>query len=236
MTPMKILYAHGFASGPLSKKGVAVRDHLVSKGFPPDQLELLDLRVPTPTGLRLSRMIEVVRAAAGPRTLVIGSSLGGLACARAAELARADGKADRKAGGKIVGAVLMAPAFRFADRWRARLGELAWEQWRREGVYGYDDHATGGTLDVDFGFVEDAARVDGGGGDSPIRDDAFPDVDVPTVVVHGVRDDVVDPWLSRTWAATRPNVSLVEVDDDHQLLASIPIILREIDRMLERLG
>jgi len=47
---------------------------------------------------------------------------------------------------------------------------------------------------------------------------------------------VVDPWLSRTWSATRPNVALVEVDDDHQLLASIPVVLGEIDRMLERLG
>src|SRR3954467_8931117 len=39
---MKILYCHGFASGPLSSKGRAVRDHLATRGVPVD---LLDLRV-----------------------------------------------------------------------------------------------------------------------------------------------------------------------------------------------
>jgi len=216
--PLKILYAHGFASGPLSKKGVAVRDHLAARGL---EVTLLDLRVPTPNGLRLSRMIEVVREhiGDGERALVIGSSLGGLTCARAAER-----------DPRIVATVLMAPAFRFADRWRARLGELEWATWQREGTYRYDDHATGGSLDVDFGFVEDAARTDG------VGPDAWPDVTVPTTIVHGVRDEVVAPWLSRTFAATRPNVSLVEVDDDHQLLGSIPVILAEIDRMLARVG
>ena len=94
-----------------------------------------------------------------------------------------------------------------------------------------------GALDVDFGFLEDAAQVDGGGGTLPVREgEAWPDVKVPTTIVHGVRDEVVDPWLSRTFAATRPNVTLVEVDDDHQLLGSVPVILREIDRMLAVLG
>lgn len=219
---MKILYAHGFASGPLSKKGVAVRDHLAARGL---TVHLLDLRVPTPTSLRLSRMIDVVLAGVEERTLVIGSSLGGLTCARAAER-----------DPRIVGAVLMAPALRFADRWRDRMGVVEWDKWRREGTYRYDDHATGGSLDVDFGFLEDVAQVDGGGADWPVQPSAWPDVTVPTTIIHGVRDDVVDPWLSRTWSATRANVSLVEVDDDHQLLSSIPVILREIDRMLERLG
>lgn len=222
MAPLKILYAHGFASGPLSKKGVAVRDHLAARGL---TVELLDLRVPSPSGLRLSAMIDVVLRAAGERTFVIGSSLGGLTCARAAER-----------DPRIVAALLQAPALRFADRWRARMGELDWAKWRREGTFRYEDHSIpGGALDVEFAFMEDVSAVDGGGGDRPVREDAWPNVTVPTTVVHGVRDEVVDPWLSRTWSSTRPNVTLVEVDDDHQLLSSVPVILREIDRMLEKL-
>lgn len=212
MANPKILYAHGFASGPLSKKGVAVRDHLAGRGL---AVELLDLRVPTPNELRLSRMVEVVREAIGDAddVLAIGSSLGGLTVARAAER-----------DPRITRTVLLAPAFRFAERWRARMGELEWEKWRRDGRYRVDDHATGGALEIDFGFMEDAARTDV----------EWPDVKVPTTIVHGVRDESVDPWLSRTFAATRPHVTLVEVDDDHQLLASIDVILREVDRVLER--
>jgi pimeloyl-ACP methyl ester carboxylesterase len=208
---MKILYCHGFASGPLSSKGRAVRDHLEKRGMP---VELLDLRVPSPTGLRLSRMIEVVRDACGPRTLAIGSSMGGLTVAHAAAQ-----------DPRILATVLLAPAFRFVDRWRARLGETEWQRWKREGTYRYDDHATGGTLDVEFGMMEDAERTDVG----------WPDVRVPTTIVHGLRDETVDPELSRTFAKDRPNVRLVEVDDGHQLLQSVEVITREIDAMIARL-
>jgi pimeloyl-ACP methyl ester carboxylesterase len=213
MPSLKILYAHGFASGPLSKKGVAVREHLAERGL---SVELLDLRVPSPTGLRLSRMIEVVRDAIGDadRALAIGSSLGGLSVAHAAER-----------DPRIVATVLLAPAFRIAERWRARMGEADWAKWQRDGSFAYEDHATGGTLDVDFGFIEDAARVD--------RD--WPDVRVPTTIIHGRNDESVDPELSRTYAATRSNVRLLEVEDDHQLLRSLDVICAEIDRAIASL-
>ena len=206
---MRILYAHGFASGPLSKKGVAVRDHLAARGLP---VELLDLRVPTPTGLRLSSMIEVVRAAAGERTLAIGSSLGGLAVAHTAVI-----------DPRIVATILLAPALRLAERWRRRMGEADFARWEREGTFRYDDHTTpGGKLDVDFGFIQDAARVDV----------SWPEVSVPTTIIHGTRDQTVDPELSRTYAETRHNVRLVEVEDDHQLLRSLDVICSELDRSL----
>jgi uncharacterized protein len=208
---MRILYAHGFASGPLSKKGVAVREHLQKRGL---DVELLDLRVPSPTGLRLSRMVEVVREATGDNTLAIGSSLGGLTVAHAAAI-----------DPRIRATVLLAPAFRVAERWRARLGEEDWARWQREGTYTYDDHATGGKLAVDFAFIQDAARVDV----------SWPEVSVPTTIIHGRYDETVDPELSRTYASTRDNVRLVEVEDDHQLLRSIDVICAEIDRAVTTL-
>lgn len=210
MPDLKIIYAHGFASGPLSKKGVAVREHLAKRGL---TVELLDLRVPSPSGLRLSRMIDVVRDAIGgaARALAIGSSLGGLAVAYAAER-----------DPRIAATVLLAPAFRVAERWRRRMGEDDWAKWQRDGVFVYEDHATAGTLDVDFGFMEDAAEVDR----------SWPDLRVPTTIIHGKNDATVEPELSRTFAATRPNVRLLEVDDDHQLLRSLDVIRAEIDRAI----
>jgi uncharacterized protein len=212
---MKILYCHGFASGPLSSKGRAVRDRLAGRGI---AVDLLDLRVPSPERLRLSHMIDVVCAATEghERVLAIGSSLGGLTVARAAERDR-----------RIAATVLLAPAFRLAERWRLRMGDAEWARWQRDGSYAYDDHTTpGGKIHVDFGFIEDAARVDAG----------WPDLRVPTAIVQGLRDETVDPELARTFATGREDVRLIEVDDEHQLLGSLDVIHAEIDRAIELLA
>lgn len=210
---VQIVYGHGFASGPGSSKGRAVRDHLARRGL---EVQLLDLRVPAADRLRLSSMIEVVReavAADGRPALVIGSSLGGLTAARAAER-----------DPRIAAVVLLAPAFDLVRRWRERMGEEEWARWQGDGVYPYDDHTTpGSVLEVDFGFIEDAERVDVG----------WPEPRVPTTIVHGLRDATVDPATSRAFAAAHPAVRLVEVDDDHQLLGSLDLICAEIDRALD---
>ena len=88
-----------------------------------------------------------------------------------------------------------------------------------------DDHATQTKARVDFGFVEEAARIDSKNG-------GWPDVRVPTLIVHGVHDDVVDIGLSREWARARRHVRLVEVDDGHELVRSIELIARESERHL----
>ena len=48
---MKILYLHGFASSPLSRKGVAFDEYLSARGH---QLQRLDLRLPNRDQLRVS--------------------------------------------------------------------------------------------------------------------------------------------------------------------------------------
>ena len=60
----------------------------------------------------------------------------------------------------------------------------------------------------------------------------WPDVRVPTLIVHGSKDDVVDPELSRAWARGKRHVRLVEVDDEHELSASVARIAEEAERFL----
>src|SRR5262245_36765989 len=79
---VRFLYAHGFASGPASKQGVALERHFAERGL---RLELLDLRVPSFEHLRFSHMLEVVRAAVDGPAVLLGSSLGALTVARVAE-------------------------------------------------------------------------------------------------------------------------------------------------------
>jgi len=207
---VRYLYLHGFASGPNSKKGVAFTEHFAAKGI---AIERLDLRVPSFEHLRLSAMIDEARAAIGgpdERAIVLGSSLGGLTAARLAEQEP-----------RVRAVVLLAPAFQLAERWRESLGE-AFEDWRRTGWREVHDYTTGGTARVDFGFVEDAAAVDVG----------FPEVRVPTLILHGTGDDVVPIARSREFAKALPNVRLVELDDGHELVASIPTLLAETERFL----
>ncbi len=225
-----LLYAHGFASGPRSSKGTALARELAARGH---SLELLDLRVPDREKLRLSAMIDVVRRAIpeGARALGIGSSLGGLTMARAAER-----------DPRIVGLVLLAPAFRLVERWRERMGGDAWERWNYAGTTPYEDFAEGGTLNVDFGFIDDAVEVDGeltsAYGSAEGIGPRWPDVRVPTVILHGVHDETVAVGLSRTFAKTRPNVRLIELDDDHRLSkpASLEVLFAEVEAMRARVA
>jgi len=208
------LYMHGFASGPGSRKAVALAEHFAGRGI---ELARLDGRVPSFERWRLSAMIDVIRGAIGDgtdRAVVFGSSLGGLAAARAAEL-----------DARICALVLLAPAFRIAERWPARIGEDAFRAWERSGWIEVHDHVTDAPARMHFDFIRDAREVEG-------RSGGTPDVRVPTLVIHGARDDVVDPALSRAWVAGKRHVRLVEVDDEHELAASIPLIIARAEEFL----
>jgi pimeloyl-ACP methyl ester carboxylesterase len=166
-------------------------------------------------------MISHVQAHIGSerdRAVLIGSSLGGLAACRVAE---------RDA--RACALVLMAPAFRIVERWRQRLGEDKWREWKETGYCEVDDYANGGQARVGYGFVEDIEAVEAEG-------DGWPDVRVPTLVFHGVRDDAVDIRLSREWAHGKRHVRLVELDDGHDLGQSIERILMETTLFLAPQG
>jgi pimeloyl-ACP methyl ester carboxylesterase len=202
---MRYLYLHGFASGPQSTKGIAFEKHYAARGI---AIARLDLRVPSFEHLRLSAMIDTVRGALTGPTVLIGSSLGGLTAAHVGDP-------------RIEALVLMAPAFGLVARWREQLG-TAWDEWQRSGWRQVTDYTTGQPARIDFGFVEDVGRIDRG----------VPRIDCPTLILHGTRDETVPIGRSRELAKQQPNVRLVELDDGHELVASLPAILAETDRFL----
>lgn len=208
----RFLYLHGFASGPGSAKGVALARHFERAGV---LLQRLDVRVPSLERLRTSAMLETVRAAIGgaaDRAVLLGSSLGGLT---AAEVAARDPR--------VAALVLLAPALELVPRWRQRLGEDGWRRWQESGWLETLDHVSGQPARVDFGFITDAQEQLAADG---------PDVRVPTLILHGRGDDVVDIAVSRAFAAGRRHVRLVELEDGHALVASLPRIIEEADRFL----
>jgi len=72
------------------------------------------------------------------------------------------------------------------------------------------------------GFIADVEAIDRG----------YPDVRVPALVFHGRNDETVPIEHSRVFARDRPNVRLVELDDGHELVASLPVLLAETERFL----
>jgi pimeloyl-ACP methyl ester carboxylesterase len=208
------LYLHGFASGASSYKGLAIAAHYAQRGV---AIERLDLRIPSFERLRLRQMIASVRTAIGgenDRAVLFGSSLGGLTACRVAE-----------EDPRVCALVLLAPAFRIMERWRERLGEAGWKAWQTTGWLDTLDYISKTMSRVDFGFAEEAAALDE-------RSGGFPDVRVPTLIVHGVNDPVVDVALSRRFAEGKRHVRLVEVDDGHELAASLDRIKSEADTFL----
>jgi pimeloyl-ACP methyl ester carboxylesterase len=208
------LYLHGFASGPNSSKGVALSEHYARQGI---HLERLNLRVPSLEHLRLSAMLRTVREAMGgerERAVLFGSSLGGLAACRVAE-----------EDARVCALVLLAPALRAMEQMRRRVGEQGMRRWEQSGWIELEDHAEKRMARVDFGFVQDVEAIDG-------RSGGWPDVRVPTLIIHGRQDDTIDIAASRQWARGKRHVRLVEVDDGHELVASLERIAAEADDFL----
>lgn len=210
----RFLYLHGFASSPESRKAKVFQRFFEARGA---AVERLDLRQPSMEELRISAMIDHVRGHIGDasdRAVLVGSSLGGLTAARVAAL-----------DARVCALVLLAPAFRIAARWKARLGEAAYAAWAEGGSIEVDDHATGRKSRVHFPFMTELAALDA-------VDDGLPDVRVPTMIVAGRRDDVVDNDATRAFAAGRPHVQLRWVDDGHELGAALAEIETLCDAFL----
>jgi pimeloyl-ACP methyl ester carboxylesterase len=201
-----LLYLHGFASGPSSHKARVLSERFAALGAP---LLVPDL-TPGPDGFERSSpssMLAVAEAALGgaePPHAIIGSSLGGYLAAVAASRDPAIGRL-----------VLLAPAFRLFERWRARLGAADVEEWRASGLETMH-YASGRTRRIGFQFFEDAARFP-----------AFPEVRVPTLCIAGTRDDTVPFDDVEAFVARTPTARLVAVDDGHELAASLDRIFDE---------
>jgi pimeloyl-ACP methyl ester carboxylesterase len=207
---MRYVWLHGFASGPDSTKGRFVRDRLAERGR---RLEIPDLNQPAFRDLTVTRSLEHVdELLRGDRVVLFGSSLGGYTAALWS--ARRPGRA--------AALVLLAPAFDLAARWKERTAEDELRRWRARGEVLVDHYAWGHKEPLSIRFLDDAERHE-----------PFPLPDAPTLVLQGSRDDVVAPQLAREFArrmrGAGREVSLVELDEGHELTADLPRLWREIE-------
>ncbi len=203
------LYLPGLGTGTRSVKGDAIGQWLSARG---EVLETVDLRQPDFSGMRLPAMLDAARGALGgpgDRAILIGTSLGGYIAAR---LAAEDPR--------VAALVLLAPALDLADTvdrqpWGRRVWEaLGWIPWR--------DKTEGRLRPLGVALLHDLACA-------PVPEAPRA---APVLIVHGLADRRLDVEGSRRWAATRPGVRLVEVPDGHDLYASLPVLLAELEHFL----
>ena len=204
----RLIYLHGFASGPSSKKAQFFREMFARLGR---DLEIPDLAEGDFERLTITGQLGVVkRLAAGDPVALIGSSLGGYLAALYAARHR-----------EVEKLVLLAPAFGFARRWAESLGERQMEQWKRTGslaVYHYGEQRTRA---VGYPLYEDSL----GYAD-------YPAVGQPTLVFHGEQDTVV-PWMySLPFAQGRPNVEVVRLPSGHELVDALDAIWERVMQFL----
>src|ERR1700733_7246523 len=119
---MRIVYLHGFASSPQSSKARFFADRFAAMGVPFTAPELDEGNF---QGLTISSQLKVVaKTVRDERVILMGSSLGGyLAALFAARNVE-----------QIKKLVLLAPAFQFPTRWRARYSVEELERWRERGT------------------------------------------------------------------------------------------------------
>jgi hypothetical protein len=243
--PGDVFYLHGFASSSKSTKANYFAERLRQLGV---STHCPDFNEPDFASLTMTRMLEQLTrliVMPEPGTLnqnhepgtrnqnsepgtgnpepgtrnqeptaatLIGSSLGGTLAILAA--ARLPGRVER--------VVLMAPAVMFAKPGHHLLPPERINVWRGNGAlpffhYGYNEERA-----LNYAFYEDTLRYD-----------AFDAVfSQPTLIFQGLRDSSVDPRTVEQFSRNRPNVTLSLLDDDHQLIASLPRMWNDVEAFL----
>ncbi|MGL4883357.1 MAG: YqiA/YcfP family alpha/beta fold hydrolase [Waterburya sp.] len=190
------IYLHGFASSPQSDKAQYFSDRFRENKL---KLQVLDLNQGDFGNLTLSRQInQTVHAfpnSQAPITL-IGSSFGGLTSAWVAQKYQ-----------QVQSLILLAPAFGFPQSWYSKLEPSQIKQWQESGFLPVYHYGEGKQIPLKYEFMQDAENYPLSGLKRSL----------PTLIFHGIHDDVVPIQVSRDYARQHSQVKLIELNSDHGL-------------------
>lgn len=210
------IYLHGFASGPVSTKARFLSSRL-------RELELT-VHVPDLNGnsfseLTISNQLSIVRRVieantGGSPLFLVGSSMGGLlATMIAAECEQ------------VAALILLAPGFGLNRRWHELLSPEQFNSWRDRGSIEVYNYVADRNLPLNYSFIEDAQTH---------QTDSLR-VSVPTLVIHGQRDEVVPITESKSFVSNNPSIAeLCVMNSDHNLIDVLPDIWDLIHKFLQK--
>lgn len=218
---MHIFYLHGFASSAQSTKARVLAARLAPLGL---TVHCPDFNEPDFSHLTVTRMLDQVDEAiaplpAGP-VVLIGSSLGAFVAWHAA--ARRAAASEPDAAHPVIKLILLAPALDFGANRLQGLGDEGLARWKATNALEVFHYAYNESRIVHYALHEDALRYDSWQAA----------VSIPTLVIQGSRDAVVQPDGVERFVAAHPNMTLRLVDDEHQLGQSLDLIWTETARFL----
>ena len=204
-----IFYLHGFASSARSSKATFFASKLRELGL---EFETPDFNEPDFSTLTITRMVDQVIAGIDARPgepiTLIGSSLGGFVAVQVA--------LQRPA--RVSRLILLAPALDLSwSRFASEVGSRTLDEWRRTGRMDVFHYGYSRMTSLHYGLYEDARQYDC----------LAASLTMPIQIFQGRRDTAVNPASVERWAKARPNAELHMLDDDHQLIASLPYVWEE---------
>ena len=216
-----IIFLHGLGSGPASRKGTLVREHFSPQGYP---VSLPSVTVPSleelspraAVGLVKEMVRNEARRGVDRGLILMGSSFGAFLGLHAYHELSVPERAHIRA------LVLLAPAL---NPWDPTSGLLTPEReraWREHGSAPVLNLETGHEVPVHYRFVEELRSFDS----------RVERLEVPTLIIHGLNDEVVPVVQSREFAASHPGTVLELLHDTHQLLGDPPKMLSLIERFI----
>ncbi|MBV8812537.1 MAG: alpha/beta fold hydrolase [Acidobacteriaceae bacterium] len=210
MGRLRVLYLHGFASGPRSRKATFLAAKLRELGFP---VEIPDLAQDRFESLTITGQLSYLhQLTEGKPAILIGSSLGGYL---AALYAARHPEIDRL--------LLLAPAFGFHQLWVQALGPERLAQWRSNGTIPVFHYAENRDVPIGYQLMEDAGQFE-----------PFPDVRQPVLILHGNKDTVVPVQQSVAFVRSRPNARVIRLESGHELTDVLDNVWKESESFLLR--
>lgn len=204
------IYLHGFASGPKSTKARYFNEKLTACGI---TAAIPDMNTPSFTDMTLTSQIDHVGSQLIKSDCVmIGSSMGGLVATLTATRFP-----------EVRALILLAPGFGIEKRWNDLVDQDKRSAWKDQGTLDVFHYASQQNEPLSYKFVEDLESYS----TRNIQ------VTIPTLILHGVNDDVVPVSESRNFAQhNSAHVQLIELEDTHELIESLPTIWNASEKFL----
>ena len=201
---LKVLWAHGLEGSPNGSKPTWIIENL---GWDVVSIDM------SQNGWTIAEQTKVVYdkiSEIDDFDLIMGSSYGGLAIANAAN----------KLLDRDMRIVLMAPAFGLAENFQKIAGEKGLDEWENSGYRPYFHHGLNKEIKLNWDFMVSA------------REMSWPKINHPTVVIHGISDEIVQIESSRKIAESNSNVELIEVEDGQRLGKSLHFIPIAVEKVI----